>query len=279
MPPKTTSFKNSTPDEPPLVQEPSTRYGKKVVGHTEVLEWPEGGVKLEMSGGVSPQIKNNNHLLHLDESSKAEKPKKVVVSSSAIRIGDKIIHLPSKSEDPRVARRPRKLPRSRTLLPASPLTAPPSLWERCSKGKGFEYNGEASLSVLSYQVLSQEASTGFNHIREKILNGKLRRARLSEEILSYSADVICLQDVDHYCDFWKDELTNAGYDVVFHPRTSKVKPRSKTAEGVLIAWSRDLFTLFRSETVDLNDQVIKVIYIVAHSSCYCISFFFCWSSF
>lgn len=80
-------------------------------------------------------------------------------------------------------------------------------------------------------------------------------------MLSYSADVICLQDVDHYGDFWKDQLTNSGYDVVFHPKTSKVKLRSKTAEGVLIAWSRDLFTLFRSETVDLNDQfeALKVI--------------------
>lgn len=244
---------NVAADEPPLVQEPSTRHGKRVVGRTEVLQWPDDGVRLAMTGHCETK-NDNNHLHFSEENVQSEKSKKVVVSSSAIRIGDRIIHLPSKSEDPRVARRVRKLPASRPLLPASPQTAPASLWDNCSKGRGFDFKEESSLSVLSYQVLSQEASTGFNHIREKILNGKLRRVRLAEEILSYSADVICLQDVDHYSDFWKVQLANSGYDVVFHPKTSKVKLRSKTAEGVLIAWSRDLFTLFRSETVDLNDQ-------------------------
>lgn len=152
---------NTAADEPPLIQEASTRHGKIVVGRQEVLKWPEDGVRLTMTGHCENETKNDNSHLS-EEAIQSEKPKKVVVSSSAIRIGDRIIHLPSKSEDPRVARRKRKLPPSRTLLPASPHTATPSLWERCSKGYGFDFNQESSLSVLSYQVLSQVKAFTFH---------------------------------------------------------------------------------------------------------------------
>mmetsp|Transcript_40488 Transcript_40488/g.52140 ORF Transcript_40488/g.52140 Transcript_40488/m.52140 type:complete len:552 (+) Transcript_40488:118-1773(+) len=240
-------------DEPPLIQEASTRMGAVTVAGTPVLEWPKAGVRLEMTGGFSQNSSIKEFNLNENEGAATiGKPKKV--SSNAVRIGDKIIHLPSKPEDPRVARRRRKLPANRALLPASPLTASTALWDHCSRGREDKYQGESTVSVLSYSVLSQESSTGFNHIRENILNGKLRRNRLAQEILNFSADVICLQDVDNYAEFWKDQLTTSGYDVLFHPRTSQVKPRSRTAEGVLVAWSRDLFTLFRSEAVDLNDQ-------------------------
>ena len=38
---------------------------------------------------------------------------------------------------------------------------------------------------------------------------------------------------------------------MYHRRTQKVRPRS---EGVLVAWNRDLFSLFRSEGINFNDQ-------------------------
>jgi hypothetical protein len=46
-------------------------------------------------------------------------------------------------------------------------------------------------------------------------------------------------------------LLSQGYDSVYHPRTTKVRPRS---EGVLVAWNRDRFNLFRSQPINFNDQ-------------------------
>jgi mRNA deadenylase 3'-5' endonuclease subunit Ccr4 len=72
--------------------------------------------------------------------------------------------------------------------------------------------------------------------------------------IRYSADVVCLQDVDFVGEFWQPKLGVAGYDCVFHRRSAHARPRTPTSEGVLIAWDRDLFTLATSEGVDLNDQ-------------------------
>lgn len=63
------------------------------------------------------------------------------------------------------------------------------------------------------------------------------------------ADVICLQDVDFFHQWWGPQLTSAGYDSLFKQRTSK---SAIHREGVVIAWKRDMFDLFRSAEMELN---------------------------
>jgi hypothetical protein len=60
-------------------------------------------------------------------------------------------------------------------------------------------------------------------------------------------------------EFWQPKLTVAGYDSLFVPRTSFLRPRAgPSAEGVLLCWDRDQFSLARSEEVRLNDQFQEV---------------------
>jgi hypothetical protein len=60
-------------------------------------------------------------------------------------------------------------------------------------------------------------------------------------------------------EFWQPKLTVAGYDSLFVPRTSFLRPRAgPSAEGVLLCWDRDQFSLARSEEVHLNDQFQEV---------------------
>ena len=67
------------------------------------------------------------------------------------------------------------------------------------------------------------------------------------QVLNYSADVVCLQDADMGPQFWLPRLGLGGYDAAFHRRTSHGRPRGPTAEGVLVAWDRDLFSLAKTE--------------------------------
>lgn len=65
----------------------------------------------------------------------------------------------------------------------------------------------------------------------------------------HSADVLCLQDVDFFHQWWRPQLTSAGYDSLFKQRTSI---GGVHREGVVIAWKRDVFDLFQSGDVELN---------------------------
>lgn len=67
--------------------------------------------------------------------------------------------------------------------------------------------------------------------------------------LVYRADVLCLQDVDCFHQWWSPQLTSAGYDSLFKQRTSRA---AMHRDGVVIAWKRDVFDLFRSGEMELN---------------------------
>ncbi|POM65987.1 Hypothetical protein PHPALM_18220 [Phytophthora palmivora] len=137
------------------------------------------------------------------------------------------------------------------------------------------------VSVLTYNVLSQMGARrmqrrGKSSVSAAILNIRLRRERLLRclpllhatfdatlyrEILSYDADIMCLQvEVDEYDDWWATELAIAGYDSIY--ATSAV-PASATAtkeidDGLVTAFRKTIFQLFRSTEVHLNDLCANI---------------------
>ena len=42
---------------------------------------------------------------------------------------------------------------------------------------------------------------------------------LCSNLRSYSPSIICLQDIDHFQDFWRPQLMLLGYDSVYKQRT------------------------------------------------------------
>ena len=47
-------------------------------------------------------------------------------------------------------------------------------------------------------------------------------------------------------------MSQAGYDAIYKKRTTHLRPRQ---EGVVIAYKRDTFQMFRSHLLELNDAV------------------------
>jgi hypothetical protein len=108
--------------------------------------------------------------------------------------------------------------------------------------------GGRALRVLSYNVFSDTKCSTLRYTTSK--KWEIRRVALIAEIKTYDADVLCLQDVDHFEDWWRVQLMVLGYDSVFKKRTQKTELHY---EGVAVAYKRDLFQLFKSVPINLND--------------------------
>lgn len=108
--------------------------------------------------------------------------------------------------------------------------------------------GHRPLRVVSYNVYSDAKCLTVRYSTTR--KWEKRCITLIEEIRSYDADIICLQEVDHFEDWWRVQLMLLGYDSIFKKRT---KEREIHYEGVVIAFKRDLFQLFKSVPINLND--------------------------
>lgn len=107
---------------------------------------------------------------------------------------------------------------------------------------------EGGIRFCSYHVSTQSSIEELRHISPQSWN--VRRQILSSEIESYNADIICLQDVDHYYDYWKNKLNSLGYDSIFKQKTEILGIH---LDGVCVAYKRNLFQLFKTSTIEFND--------------------------
>ncbi|KAG6969068.1 hypothetical protein JG688_00005489 [Phytophthora aleatoria] len=121
------------------------------------------------------------------------------------------------------------------------------------------------VSVLTYNMLSQMGARrmqrrGKSYVGAATLNIRQRRERLLREILSYDADIMCLQEVDEYDDWWAAELAIAGYDSIY---ATSATPDSTTVakdidDGLVTAFRKSTFQLFRSTELHLNDLCANI---------------------
>ena len=137
------------------------------------------------------------------------------------------------------------------VLPRWPLQVSDALWKDYITGTP-PAGSSSSFSVMSWHTLSQSSAHNAASIPDKILNWESRKHRLLAEVKGCCPDILCLQDVDNYEEFWQPALSSNGWDSIFVQRTSAIRPR---AEGVVIAWARDYFQLIRSKSVEFNDNV------------------------
>lgn len=119
--------------------------------------------------------------------------------------------------------------------------------------RGVDRAARAKLRVISYNVLARcHTSAVLQEQGEGLSPLSLwpqRRIRLIHEIMSYAADVVCLQDVDEFSQWWEPELGRRGYDCVYKKRTDSL---AENPEGVAVFWNRRVFRLCRSEELEMN---------------------------
>ena len=103
------------------------------------------------------------------------------------------------------------------------------------------------LKVLSYNILADCYSKYFmfKYVNHGYLHFPFRARRILNEIKEANCDIICLQEMDHYHDFYKGELESLGYALQSTFRRNR--------DAVVVGYKREMFKIRAKEAVDYNE--------------------------
>lgn len=82
-----------------------------------------------------------------------------------------------------------------------------------------------------------------------------RKHRSLQELLTYNPDIICLQEVDHYHDFYQPQLQQVGYEGAFVPKVDSPClrfPDNSGPDGCAIFVDKERFLLEDSKGIQLE---------------------------
>lgn len=104
------------------------------------------------------------------------------------------------------------------------------------------------LKVCSYNLLADNVAFRIiTHTPYKYLHFKYRSARIIQEIDHFRPDILCLQEVDHFKDFYRPELEKIGYSAYLNKRKRCCR------HGAAIGFLKARFSLLELGNVDFND--------------------------
>lgn len=111
----------------------------------------------------------------------------------------------------------------------------------------------SSIRLVTYNILAQSyvKSILFPHSPSPCLKWKARSQAVLARLLSFEADILCLQELDEFESFYKGQLDRQGYSSIYVQRPGKKK------DGCGIFYRRGRVSLIEDETVHFNDLVPK----------------------
>lgn len=101
----------------------------------------------------------------------------------------------------------------------------------------------------------------YDHCPSWALAWSYRKQNLLRELLSYKADILCLQEVqsDHYQDFLAPELQRAGYTPIYKKKTTELFTKNAYAiDGCATFFRRDKFSLVKKYEVEFNKAALSL---------------------
>ncbi|KAH7429869.1 hypothetical protein KP509_09G069400 [Ceratopteris richardii] len=119
-------------------------------------------------------------------------------------------------------------------------------------GTGSTFDeGVQTIRLVSYNILAQVyvKSACFPHAPSHCLRWKVRSRAILERLLSFKADILCLQELDEYETFYKTQMDDHGYSSIYVKRPGKKK------DGCGIFYRRDRLSLIENKIIQYNDLV------------------------
>lgn len=121
-----------------------------------------------------------------------------------------------------------------------------------------------TFTVFCYNVLCEKYATSslYGYTPSWALAWDYRKELISQEILSYGADIICLQEVDaeQYEEYFMEQLAPAEYEGIYHQKT-RAKTMSdkdrRKVDGCAIFYKRNKFTLIESQNIEFNQIALQ----------------------
>eukprot|EP01080_Neovahlkampfia_damariscottae_P001023 gene1023-9927_t len=105
-----------------------------------------------------------------------------------------------------------------------------------------------TLKIVTYNILCPQYCSfyQFHYASRKSLVWENRKFKIISELLSYSSDIICLQEVDQY-KWFKQQLGKFDFDSVYYRRTNQ------KCDGCATFYNKNKYKFIDKLTVNFND--------------------------
>ncbi|KAL6296998.1 hypothetical protein ACE6H2_005140 [Prunus campanulata] len=118
------------------------------------------------------------------------------------------------------------------------------VWKSWNSGLEAHSSSDLTFSVLSYNILAGIYAFGnrYSYCPEWALSWEYRMQNIINEIIEYDADILCLQERDHFEDLLKPALAKCGYSVLYKTKTKEVyTPNQYTIDGCATFYRHNKF--------------------------------------
>ncbi|TXG62111.1 hypothetical protein EZV62_013474 [Acer yangbiense] len=154
---------------------------------------------------------------------------------------------PPYNRNPQFRPQPPPFVQNQVLRPRPPKPLDYRNWEHA---KAAPPPGSDRFLVLSYNILADylaisHRSSLYFHIPRYILDWQWRKKSILFELGLWSADIMCLQEVDRFQDL-EEELKDRGYNGIWKMRTGNA------IDGCAIFWRTSRFKLLFEESIEFN---------------------------
>ncbi|KAI1316069.1 Glucose-repressible alcohol dehydrogenase transcriptional effector [Mortierella claussenii] len=145
-----------------------------------------------------------------------------------------------------------------------PLPPPEREWITLEDDSGAS-SGQDTFTMFCYNILAENYATPqlYGYTPSWALTWEYRKELILQEILAYSADIVCLQEVElgQYEDYFKDQMKQqADYDGVFWPKSrAKTMPEKdrRVVDGCATFFKASKFTLVDKHLVEFNHIALQ----------------------
>ncbi|DBA89559.1 hypothetical protein WJX79_010338 [Trebouxia sp. C0005] len=125
-------------------------------------------------------------------------------------------------------------------------------------------NPAGKFTALTYNLLADLYASVDAHghcCQQWALSWQYRKQNLLKELLTYKADILCLQEVqsNHFDNFLAPELQKAGYTAIYKRKTTELYTGSSYAiDGCATFFKRDKFALVKKYEVEFNKAALSL---------------------
>ncbi|KAG0066734.1 Glucose-repressible alcohol dehydrogenase transcriptional effector [Linnemannia elongata] len=146
-----------------------------------------------------------------------------------------------------------------------PLPPPEREWITLEDSVAAATTGTDTFTMFCYNILAEKYATAqmYGYTPSWALAWEYRKELILQEVLAYSADIICLQEVEsgQYDDYFKDQMKQQGdYDSVFWPKSrAKTMPEKdrRNVDGCATFFKASKFTLIDKHLVEFNHIALQ----------------------
>lgn len=123
---------------------------------------------------------------------------------------------------------------------------------------------QETFNVLSYNILCDKYATAqmYGYTPSWALTWDYRKEFILQEVMSYSADICCLQEIDmeQFEDYFLHHLSQQDYDGLFYPKSRARTMRDeekRRVDGCAIFYKTDKYQLIEKQLVEFNQIALQ----------------------